>query len=279
MAVAITAFKDNKIEKNMQDLFQDLIVDGYISPESKTLCVDTPTGSYVSALREIGVSDAVGISKKASKSLVISSDSRRIPFGNNSFDFVFSGDGALEKSPNPSEFAVEITRTLKPEGFAAFHVMAKHTYSSNSFVDLFKFCCKVVKVNDIEGFDSSMPHIREIVVKKEGYGIGGDSDFGGKCSVPRYKQELVKNAEPLIEEEPLKPYNNMPSVWKLFDKMPENYRAFVHWCVDEGMEEGEFSEGREDLVYRDNVALIVTGTLYERDVQELPEKMPPTGHV
>ncbi|KAJ1416302.1 S-adenosyl-L-methionine-dependent methyltransferase [Sesbania bispinosa] len=187
-------------------VFQDLIAAGYLSPESKTLCVDTPTGRDVSALREIGVSDAVGISKKASKPLVKSGDSRRIPFGNNSFDFVFSGDGALEKSPNPSVFAAEIARTLKPEGFAAFHVKAKDTYSSNSFVDLFKFCCKVVKVNDIEGLDSSMPHIREIVVKKEGYGIGGDSDSDGKCSVPGYKQELVKNAEPLIEEEPLKPW-------------------------------------------------------------------------
>ncbi|KAJ1423292.1 hypothetical protein SESBI_12502 [Sesbania bispinosa] len=131
MAVAITAFKDNKIDKNMQDLFQDLIAHSYLSPESKTLCVDTPTGSDVSTLRKIGVPDAVEISKKASKPLVIFSDSRWILFVNDSFDFVFSGDGALEKSLNPSEFAAEIAWTLKPEGFAAFHVKAKHTYSSN----------------------------------------------------------------------------------------------------------------------------------------------------
>ncbi|KAK7349738.1 hypothetical protein VNO77_07361 [Canavalia gladiata] len=189
-------------------VFQDLIAGGFLSPESKSLCLETPTGRDVLALREIGVADAVGISKKASKPLVKAGEARRIPFANGTFDFVFAGDGALERSPWPSEFATEISRTLKPEGFAAFHVKAKDTYSYNSFVNLFKFCCKVVKVNDIEGFDSSMPHIREFVVKKEGYGTvsGFNSDSNGKCSVPGYKQELVRNAEALIEEEPLKPW-------------------------------------------------------------------------
>lgn len=191
-------------------VFQDLVAAGHLSPESKSLCVETPTGRDVLALREIGVTDAVGISKKAWKPLVKSGNAHRIPFGNNSFDFVFAGEGGLEKSPRVAEFAGEVARTLKPEGFAAFHVKANDSYSYNSFVDLFKFCCKVVRLNDIEGFDSSMPHIREIVVKKEGYGVGqfdGESaDFHGKCSVPGYKQELIRNAEPLIEEEPLKPW-------------------------------------------------------------------------
>jgi len=121
---------------------------------------------------------------------------------------VFAGDGALERSPRPAEFAAEIARTLKPEGFAAFHVKANDTYSFNSFVDLFNFCCNVVKINDVLGFDSSMSPVRELVVKKERYGIGSDSnsDSNAECSVLEYKKKLVRNAEALIEEEPLKPW-------------------------------------------------------------------------
>ncbi|CAJ1948308.1 unnamed protein product [Sphenostylis stenocarpa] len=188
--------------------FQDLIAGGFLSPAAKSLCVETPTGRDVLGLREIGVTDAVGISRKASRPLVMSGEGTRIPFANGTFDFVFAGEGALERSPLPAEFAAEIARTLKPEGFAAFHVKANDTYSFNSFVDLFNFCCNVVKINDVIGFDSSMSHVREIVVKKERYGIYSHSNSisNGKCSVPEYKRKLVRNAEALIEEEPLKPW-------------------------------------------------------------------------
>ncbi|QCE03248.1 S-adenosyl-L-methionine-dependent methyltransferase [Vigna unguiculata] len=193
-------------------VFQDLIAGGFLSPAAKSLCLETPTGRDVLALREIGVTDAIGISKKASPPLVKAGDARRIPFANGTFDFVFAGDGALERSPRPAEFAAEIARTLKPEGFAAFHVKANDTYSFNSFVDLFNFCCNVVKINEVIGFDSSMSRVRELVVKKERYGVGSDSNSNsnsnsnGKCSVPEYKKKLVRNAEALIEEEPLKPW-------------------------------------------------------------------------
>ncbi|WVZ01311.1 hypothetical protein V8G54_027380 [Vigna mungo] len=179
-------------------VFQDLIAGGFLSRAAKSLCLETPTGRDVLALREIGVTDAIGISKRASPSLVKAGDSRRIPFANGTFDFVFAGDGALERSPRPVEFVTEIARTLKPEGFAVFHVKANDTYSFNSFVGLFNFCCNVVKIKDVIGFDSS----------KERYVISSDSNSNsnGKCSVPEYKKTLVRNAEALIEEEPLKPW-------------------------------------------------------------------------
>ncbi|KAJ7961151.1 Methyltransferase [Quillaja saponaria] len=191
-------------------VFQDLISEGYLSPESKSLCVETPNGQEVYALKEMGVSDAIGISKKASKPLVTKGEGHRMPFDDNTFDFVFSGGGRLDKSLQPSDFAAEIARTLKPEGLVVVHTKAKDTYSFNSFIDLFN-CCQLVKWHDIDGFDSSMPYIREIVLRKQGDGYGrgvgkSDGNSDAKCSVPGHKQEIVRNAEPLIIEEPLKPW-------------------------------------------------------------------------
>uniref|UniRef100_A0A5B7ANJ2 Methyltransferase type 11 domain-containing protein n=1 Tax=Davidia involucrata TaxID=16924 RepID=A0A5B7ANJ2_DAVIN len=192
-------------------VFQDLIADGYLSPNSKSLCLETPIGQDVFALKEIGVSDAIGIYKKASKPLVISGQAIRQPFEDNTFDFIFSGGGGLDKSAKPAEFASEVARTLKPEGFLVVHTASKDTYSFNSFIDLFN-CCKFILSRDIEGFDSSMPYVREIVMMKENEILGHDGlikPYGSsvnKCSVPGYKQELARKAEPLITVEPLKPW-------------------------------------------------------------------------
>lgn len=191
-------------------VFQDLISEGYLSPSSKSLCVETPNGQDVYALKEIGVSDSIGIFKKAFKPLVISSKTSRIPFDDNTFDFVFSGQGGLDKASRPLDLSSEIARTLKPEGFVVVHVRAKDTYSFNSFIDLFNSCI-LIKAHNIDGYDSSMPYIKEIVLQKKSGNFGrGVKDSGGnsvnKCSVPEHKRVLVQNAEPLITEEPLKPW-------------------------------------------------------------------------
>ncbi|GAV76898.1 Methyltransf_21 domain-containing protein/Methyltransf_11 domain-containing protein [Cephalotus follicularis] len=191
-------------------VFQDLISDGYLTPFSKSLCVETGAGQDVFALKEIGVEDSIGISKKSSKPLVIAGEGHRMPFDDNTFDFVFSGGARLDRSSKPLDFASEIVRTLKPEGFFTVHVRAKDTYSFNSFLDLFNSSCKFIKSRDIDGFDSLVPFIREIVMQKqsETREILGKSDGNSvnKCSVPGHKRELVGHAEPLIEEEPLKPW-------------------------------------------------------------------------
>ncbi|XP_015897667.3 uncharacterized protein LOC107431288 [Ziziphus jujuba] len=188
-------------------IFQDLMAQGYLSPDSKSLCVETPNGQDVFALKEIGVKDSVGTFKKGSRPLVVSGEAHRLPFDDNTFDFVFSGGGRLDKSPRPLAFASEIIRTLKPEGFAVVHVSAKDTYSFNSFLALFNYS-HLLTIRDIDGFDSSMPHIREMVLKKEfaTQGHAFNENSGKKCSVPGYKQELVRKAEPLIAKEPLKPW-------------------------------------------------------------------------
>ncbi|WJX82239.1 hypothetical protein P8452_65022 [Trifolium repens] len=194
-------------------VFHDLIGGGFLSSDSKSLCVETPTGRDVFALREIGVKNAIGISKKSVKPLVKSGTGDRIPFGDNYFDFVFSGEGSFARSVKPAVFAAEIARTLKPGGFAVFHFTnPKDSYSFNSFLDLFH-CFKVMKLHVLEGFDSSMPYIHETVLKNEcvDYGAGKfdndyDSHSNGNCYVPGYKKDLIRIAEPLIEKEPLKPW-------------------------------------------------------------------------
>ncbi|XP_010264515.1 PREDICTED: uncharacterized protein LOC104602499 [Nelumbo nucifera] len=194
-------------------IFQDLIAQGYLSPGSKALCIETVSGQDVFALKEVGLPDAIGISKKKSPPLVVSGQAFRQPFKKNTFDFEFSGAGGLDRSVRPLEFASEVCRTLKPEGFLVVHTAsAKDMYSFNSFLSLFN-CCRLVRSREIDGPDSSMPSIREIVLKKEsemilshGTAKKPHSTSVNMCSVPGYKQELIRKAEPLITEEPLKPW-------------------------------------------------------------------------
>ncbi|XP_077233074.1 uncharacterized protein LOC143875383 [Tasmannia lanceolata] len=175
-------------------VFQELIVEGFLPPSSKALCVGTLIGQEVFALKEIGVVDAIGISKKPSPPLVISGEPHRLPFDDNTFDFVFSRENRLE------EFASEITRTLKPQGFLVVHTnLANDEYSLNSLLDLFN-SCRLIRSREIDGFS------REIVMKKETMIHGRDGSSVNKCSVPGHNRVLVQKAEPLIAEEPLKPW-------------------------------------------------------------------------
>lgn len=194
-------------------VFQDLIGDGALTADSKALCLDTSAGDDVYALKEIGVEDSIGVYKKAAKPLVISGSAVNLPFKDNTFDFVFSGVGGLDRSAKPAEFAVEVSRTLKPEGYFVVHTASKDTFSFNSFIGLFN-CCTFIKSHDVDGFDSSSTKskIREFVMRKKAEFLiqevhGNDNGNSGKeCSVPDFKRDLIKKAEPLIKEEPLKPW-------------------------------------------------------------------------
>lgn len=86
------------------------------------------------------------------------------------------------------------------------HTFSKDEYSFNSFIGLFN-CCKFIQSREIEVLDSRKI-VREIVMKKEIEYIRQrvEYDDNKECLVPGYKQELIKKAEGLILEEPLKPW-------------------------------------------------------------------------
>ncbi|CAL0309655.1 unnamed protein product [Lupinus luteus] len=192
-------------------IFHDLVAEGSLSLNSRALCIDTPSGEEVLALKEVGVVDSIGIFKKPSPPLIVQGNGRRHPFPGESFDFEFSGRGSLEQSWRPSEFAAEICRTLRPGGLLVVHTAARDAYSFHSFLELFK-CCDLIRSREINGVDSSSL-ILEILLKKKKspkFPSLENSTLNGstvnKCSVHGYKRELVKNAEKLIMEEPLKPW-------------------------------------------------------------------------
>ncbi|KAL2538453.1 methyltransferase [Forsythia ovata] len=94
-----------------------LISDGYLSRQLKVLCLETPTGPYVFSLKETGIHNSIGISKKSSKPLAISGQGYKQPFGDETFDFIFFGGGMMEKSMKLGDFVAEIPSTLKPKGW------------------------------------------------------------------------------------------------------------------------------------------------------------------
>lgn len=199
-------------------IFQDLVSEGFLSPNSRALCVETLAGEDVLALREIGVLDSIGISTNptASPPLIVHGDAHRQPFDDGTFDFEFSGTCGLDRSDRPFDLASEIGRTLRRGGFLVVHTATKDWYSLDSLLDVFSNCCRLIRSREIDGLDSS-PSIREVVIKKEiptqilnlGYkerNFSPNGNLVNKCSVPGHRREIIQNAEPLIQEEPLKPW-------------------------------------------------------------------------
>ncbi|CAI9107083.1 OLC1v1006365C1 [Oldenlandia corymbosa var. corymbosa] len=195
-------------------VFQDLIAEGFLWPDSNCICIETPTGQDVGALIDIGVTNSIGISRKASPPLVRYGLASRHPFSTNNFDFEFSGHSGLDRAVKPAEFASEVSRTLKPGGFFVVHTTSKDEYSFHSLLRLFS-SFDLVRSREINGVDSSLPWVREIVLQKQNElavnkrrntdAVDGKL-MNNMCNDVEYKHEILRNAEPLIGEEPLKPW-------------------------------------------------------------------------
>jgi FkbM family methyltransferase len=220
-------------------VFQTLMNDGILKRGDKALCIAARVGQEVLALQEVGVDDSIGVDLVPSPPLVVEGDMHMLPFQNESYDFEFSN--AFDHALFPAMFAAEVERTLKPGGIAVLHLSIRHRtdkYSANDLVkldpilELFRNF-QVVHVRDIDVFGLDL----EIVLRKNAQERNGKDAMKQKCALSRQKEKIIGNAEPLLKEEPLKPWITLKENAKKVKYLPaftnlSDYQR--HFYIDVG---------------------------------------------
>eukprot|EP00250_Pteridium_aquilinum_P018032 c23906_g1_i1 orf=577-2238(+) len=188
-------------------LFQNLMNKGLLKASDKALCIAARVGQEVLALKEIGVDDAIGVDLVPSPPLVVKGDMHRLPFKQNSFDFEFSN--AFDHALFPAMFASEVERTLKPGGILVLHLALKQRpdkYSANELIKidpvLYLFNnFEVVHLKEVDAFGLDL----EVVLRKQ-HRWGNNAVAVERCPASKSRDQALRNVEPLIMEEPLKPW-------------------------------------------------------------------------
>eukprot|EP00250_Pteridium_aquilinum_P014121 c21796_g1_i1 orf=248-1825(-) len=189
-------------------LFTDLMKAEILHAGDKGLCIAAGAGHEVLALQEIGV-NSLGIDIVSSPPLVVEGDMQKIPFSENAFDFEFSN--SFDLGIHSESVCLEMERTLKPGGFAIIHVSEEKSteilgvntlYSVDRITYLFKNS-DLVHVKKVYALGSD----HEIVLRKrlhqDNFGNNAQVD---KCIVNEQKKRIIREAEPLMLNEPLKPW-------------------------------------------------------------------------
>ncbi|KAL6896676.1 hypothetical protein ACP4OV_007248 [Aristida adscensionis] len=184
------------------------LADGRLAPSHRAVCLGAAAAQGALALRELGVSGAVAVAKKRSTPLVVAGDERRLPFGPASVDFIFAA-GALDSARRPSDLAAEAARILRPDGhLVVLTSSAGDAYSRRSLQALLP-SLRLVRSREVDGPDASVLH--ELVFQK----LHGDTPISSSsvtgnsannCTIGDHKLQILAHAEPLIQEEPLKPW-------------------------------------------------------------------------
>uniref|UniRef100_A0A0D9X385 Uncharacterized protein n=1 Tax=Leersia perrieri TaxID=77586 RepID=A0A0D9X385_9ORYZ len=183
------------VDRHAALLAPHLAPHGILSPSSRAVCLGSVQEAL--AMRELGVSAAVAVAKKRSPPLVVAGNDRRLPFPPASVDFVFAGR-ALDSSKRPSDLAAEAARILRPEGhLVVLTSSAGDAYNLRALQALLP-SLRLLRSRQID--DSTL---RELVFQKK---LHDDDPVVTNCTIGDHKLQLLAQAEPLIQEEPLKPW-------------------------------------------------------------------------
>ncbi|PWA37023.1 Methyltransferase FkbM [Artemisia annua] len=182
---------DQHFTNYYKNIFNTLKYDGFVTWDSKILAIGAKFHTYTVALLDAGLSNSLSTKRNVD-----------LPFGNDTFDVVYSTHTGFDCSEKQAVFAKELERTVKPDGFLVIHTEADDLYSLNSLLDLFE-SFRLVRTREIEVIFWSIPEIREVVMKKQ-LGYRRRRDVVGNCSVPAFKMELIRKMEDLVLEEPVK---------------------------------------------------------------------------
>lgn len=105
------------------------ILKQYVPAGERAICLGARLGEEVEVLREFGY-DAIGIDLVPYPPLVVEGDFHSVPFGDGEFGLVYCN--SVDHVYDLTRFAGEVSRVLRPGGFAYFVLRVNHfgTYES-----------------------------------------------------------------------------------------------------------------------------------------------------
>ncbi|KAK3151352.1 hypothetical protein QOZ80_3AG0244790 [Eleusine coracana subsp. coracana] len=179
-----------------------LLKDGLFAASSRAVCLGVDGVHAALALRELGVVGAVAVATKPFPPLAVAAgndDQTLLPFPDSTADLVFAGR-ALDAAARPADLAAEAARITRPDGHLVVLTSgARDAYSLRSLQALLP-SLGLLRSREIDGT------LRELVFRKHA-NIPTTNPARKNCSTGRdHKLRLVGLAEPLIQDEPAKPW-------------------------------------------------------------------------